>query len=239
VIETVERYVHAGEETDYVMPIWMPFMALIFLIIGGLILVIAAATDSEVIVGFGIIFFGFLIAAGVILHIYVIYKWIDRRNRHFKRTRMLYKSILSFLENRGWKNSEKLRTLIEEIEIEESEKSPAVWIILYIILNPVIFIIFYFLGEDFRKHSIREEKILRAIKEGFYEAGIRVDIPEIYRIPERNFILYLALTIVSFGFFALYWVYVLTNDPNEHFVRHKSTEKRLLEALKTSAGAQR
>ena len=52
-------------------------------------------------------------------------------------------------------------------------------------------------------------------------------------LPDRSFVLYLILTIITLGIFGIYWLYVLLKDPNEHFKHHILVEDRLLGQLES------
>ncbi len=59
---------------------------------------------------------------------------------------------------------------------------------------------------------------------------IEMPIPE-KPLKERSVMLYVGLTIVTFGLFAIYWLYVLIMDPNSHFEHQHRTEDAILAAL--------
>ena len=48
---------------------------------------------------------------------------------------------------------------------------------------------------------------------------------------ERSLMLYVVLTVITLGLFGIYWLYVLINDPNKHFVRQEAVEDALRNAL--------
>jgi len=48
---------------------------------------------------------------------------------------------------------------------------------------------------------------------------------------ERSMMLYAVLTVITFGLFGIYWLYVLIDDPNKHFVRQEAVEDALKKAL--------
>lgn len=50
------------------------------------------------------------------------------------------------------------------------------------------------------------------------------------RLPDRSMILYVILTIFT-GIFALYWLYVLVKDPNDHFANQWRFEDSLVAAI--------
>jgi hypothetical protein len=48
---------------------------------------------------------------------------------------------------------------------------------------------------------------------------------------ERPFLLYAALTVITFGVFGIYWLYTLIDDPNKHFERQRVVEDALANAV--------
>ena len=48
---------------------------------------------------------------------------------------------------------------------------------------------------------------------------------------ERSLVLYAILTLVTLGLFAIYWLYVLIKDPNDHFDVHERVEPEILRAI--------
>ena len=55
--------------------------------------------------------------------------------------------------------------------------------------------------------------------------GVATTLPRrSYPTPSRGFVLYIVLTIVTIGFFWVYWTYTLLNDPNNHFRQQSMAE---------------
>lgn len=246
-----------AEDTDYIMPLWLPFAGIIFLILGLIVLMfIGAATGGfdqqpprfessdiyqtqgpsegeNVAMGLGALIFFIFVIVGTIIHIYAIYKWIDRRNWHFKRVRMLYRNLISYLEEKGSTKTGTMKSKVDEMELEEDDKNAVIWIVLYILIPILILYIWYFLGRDFRRHSTREQMLIRDLSENLSDLGYSANLTSEMEIPDRNFVIYLVLTIITLGLFGIYWVYVITKDPNEHFKQHRIVERKILDTLKS------
>ena len=47
-------------------------------------------------------------------------------------------------------------------------------------------------------------------------------------IPDRSFILYFILGLVTAGIFYIYWIYVLLEDPNNHFRQQAMIEDTII-----------
>ena len=90
--------------------------------------------------------------------------------------------------------------------------------------------------KDFYKHERREDQFIRDLLGALTISGLNISLP--YRnppMPERSFALYVVLTIVTAGFFWVYWIYVLLNDPNHHFRQHMIIEDTLMAQLSGTA----
>ena len=123
------------------------------------------------------------------------------------------------------------RTL-REAELEEVERSAALWAVLSFIIPFLILYVYHFLNKDFYKHEKREGAMLedlgRAL-EALGLAGVRLRRPE--EVKDRSTILYIIASVLTLGVFLLYWVYTLTKDPNSHFKGHALWEDELLSLL--------
>lgn len=261
-LEIIRRLVRRASETDYLMPLWLPFLPAIIIIMGLILTIIGVLfAVSEIALKYGLkelppeamsetlltstsigIFVSIYILAvimGVIIQIYVLYKWINRRNEHFKRTHSLYKEIIEFIKTVSGKEKPakivSLENTIRDMEVNESEKSPIIWIILTIILGFLIFYVYHFLNSDLHKHERRETFFAEDLSIVLKDLGAsRLPRKPIFEmIPKRNTLLYLLLTIITFGLFGLYWIYTLTKDPNEHFKIHRIWEEEILMSLES------
>ncbi len=228
----VKKYVEMARETDYIMPTWLPFLPLILIIIGVLLAIPAILSESETAVyaSLGIII-GILVI-GVFINFYVIYKWIKRRNEHFRRTQGLWSGVLNFFEYHGINDPEvvAIREAVNESRFDEDEKSAAGWTIATIVPF-VIYYVYHFLNKDFVKHERREMRIMQNLKSIFSKRGVYFEAPMYPSVKDRSTFLYFILSLITAGIFQLYWVYTLTKDPNEHFRMHMSVEQKLLASL--------
>ncbi len=241
----IEEYVRRREYTDYIMPVWLPFLPLILMLVGGLWFAFFAWYSVQPYythyytynpfhpVVFETYFF-ILTLLGVAINVYVVYKWIWRRNEHFKRQKLLLNAIKDFLKERGF-NVGKLEMICMDVEVEETERNPILWALIQFIpyVGGILLIyVYHFLNRDFFMHEIREDAFLEGISRLLSDAGIDFNYIRFSYVRDRNTILYLILTLITFGFFVLYWVYTLTKDPNNHFMEHRKWEDQLLNALR-------
>ena len=248
-VERLRQDIRLREETDYIMPVWLPFIPYILALLGFAFIVAGAFYSEESVTmppkaipyGYrvnpytssGLLFFGVSIAViGSLINLYVIYKWIDRRNRHFKRVRILYRDLIGYLESKGkTKQAEAIRSILRQMEVEEDEKSPILWVVLVLLVGILVFYVLHFLNKDFHRHDSREKHIWEDVRGAFEEMGEPLVHRKISYIPDRSTLVYLVLTILTGGLFGLYWIYVTTKDPNEHFREHVMFEDELLEKI--------
>lgn len=94
----------------------------------------------------------------------------------------------------------------------------------------------WFLTVDYRRHSVRQRELSDTIAEAVrLVTGKSVSIVDESVLPDRNFWVYLLLTILSLGLFGIYWQYVLFNDPNTHFARQAFAEDQTVSYLRSSS----
>jgi len=253
-IDQVEEYVRRRDFTDYIMPVWLPFLPIIislssFLWFFIMVLIIYGdrrtyhffedyytynlEAEEEIIYGFLGIYLILAILA-LAINVYVVYKWVWRRNEHFKRQKLLFNAVKDFLRSKGLEVS-RLEAICMEIDIEENEKNAVLWALVQFIPYVGGFLLIYvyhFLNKDFYKHERREEHFINALSATLSKVGIEFNYIRYSSIPDRSTILYFVLSLITLGFFGLYWVYTLTKDPNNHFMEHKRWEELMLSALK-------
>lgn len=97
----------------------------------------------------------------------------------------------------------------------------------------------HFIGQDTIGHHSRwcgftmETKVELA-RMGYAAGHLRT--PE--SLPDRSSVVYIVVTIFTFGLFAFYWFYVLIKDANEHFEAQMQFEDGLLELLDRPPGSE-
>ncbi|MCE4614607.1 MAG: DUF4234 domain-containing protein [Desulfurococcales archaeon] len=257
-IERLKQDIRMRNETDYIMPPWLPFISILLLLIGAMLLIAALAlsdmnnisslqettitiTRNKNIVGLnleaatGSSILGAstaLMVLGGLIQLYVIYKWVDRMNKHFKRTTLFYKDLAEYFNEKGLtKRAESLRNIIRQMELDQTEHGPFLWVILVLIINILIYYVYHFLTKDFYIHNRRELYLWEETSKAMEELGYPLIFRSIYSIPNRNTVLYFILSLITMGLFQLYWVYTLTVDPNNHFKEHIRLEDELIDKI--------
>lgn len=177
---------------------------------------------------------------------YVIYKLLERREQHFERMVSFRTHLIEVLRERAEASSAGLAPVEADISQLEGlnldatnrdragDKSPVLWMVLCLVVSPIVYYVYYFLNDDFRAHESNEHDFMLKASEVMNKAGItdnQIVTPMV--IPERNFITFLLLTLVTCGIYGIYWLYTIITDPNYHFDNHATWEAQVLALLKS------
>lgn len=198
--------------------------------VAGLLLVVVTVSWVLTIIGF-------------IVSIILTYKLVKRRNTHFKRQVFLFEDMITAVKTLATKKKVDIEVglsscerTVRETKAEETEKSAVLWAILSAIIFLASWYVYYFLMKDFYKHERTEDGFWEDIGKVLDKCDIKFSAPRRTEVlPNRSFVLYLILNIITVGLFGIYWLYVLLKDPNEHFKYHIQTEDELLNTLESVA----
>src|SRR5256712_6562800 len=178
----------------------------------------------------------FLYFVVLVLVAVLIFKLVSRRNTHFNRQILLQEDLVSMAKEIAAKKGVDVSILINnmdrnvrEARLEETEKNATLYALLY---GFVWLYTAYFLMKDFFKHERREDLFINDMLRTFNALGVPINFP--YRnppIPDRSFALYFILTLITGSIFAVYWVYVLVSDPNNHFRQQMLMEDTIMAQL--------
>ena len=176
------------------------------------------------------------------------YNWLlyKRRNEHFHRVKRLKVKLSSLIKEKFEKETEtlmKVDPLLDRREAPHSNLLFGLWLILSYLGNlsslagalglfaiPAIIIgliIIYYLTMDYYYHEQGEIAFFGRIAEIFSKKGISFTTAPTNPLRRRSYGLYIFLSIITLGIFALYWAYVIFRDPNQHFDTHDSWESEL------------
>jgi hypothetical protein len=150
----------------------------------------------------------------------MIYYLIKRRNAHFSRQEKLEALILSKLKKSPLDSSQ-----------TKNHRNAHAWTLLTLLIIPA-FYVFYFLKSDLRKHEEHEHDFLVEVIELAKDSDVPLDIHGFSATPSFLLDKYLALSVVTFGLAAAYWLYRIFNDYNSHFKMQWKNEDELLSFLK-------
>jgi len=184
-----------------------------------------------------------LVLIGGVVSIILTYKLVNRRNTHFKRQGFLFEDVVTAVKSLATKKKVDVEVgvsscerTVREAKAGETEKSAVLWAILSAVVFLASWYVYYFLMKDFYKHERREDGFWEDISKVLDKCEIKFSAPRRTEIlPNRSFVLYLILNIITVGLFGIYWLYVLLKDPNEHFKYHIQIEDELLSTLESLA----
>jgi len=166
------------------------------------------------------------------------YLLIKRRNDHFFRQEKLETLILSRLR----RLSEEKQRHYNSATNFTTNKSPnffrnaKAWTLSTILILPA-FYVFYFLEAGLQKHEEQEYAFLMETVSIAKDLGLNMNLDGYTVTKKFAFDRYLVLTIATFGFAALYWLYRIFNDYNKHFKRQWKLEDELLRFFKSIDGS--
>jgi len=174
--------------------------------------------------------------------IVLIYMLVNRRYMHFKRQKFLSEDIIAAIGSLAKTKDIDIETSLSPIErtvreanAEETEKSAILWAILSAFVPFVQFYVYYFLMKDFYRHERREDDVWEDASRALNRLSVNFSGPRRTEImPDRSFVLYLILSVITVGLFGAYWVYVMLKDPNEHFKYHIQAESQLISTLESA-----
>jgi len=230
----------------YLLPVFSIIVGVSFIFMTVLLLPMGGAVGGAVVglLVVGMIAVVLLIIIGFIVNLVLTYKLVKRRNTHFKRQQFLLEDIVAAAKTLAEKKRadaevglSSCERTVREFKAEETEKGAVLWAILSAV--PYVgslasWYIYYFLMKDFYKHEKREDGFWEDIGKLLDKCGVKFSAPRRSEsIPDRSFVLYLILSIITVGIFGIYWLYVLLKDPNTHFKYHMQVEDQLLSTLES------
>ncbi|MHB0866646.1 MAG: DUF4234 domain-containing protein [Thermoleophilia bacterium] len=181
--------------------------------------------------------------------LYVLYKLLERRQQHFERMVTFRYHLIQLIREKaetGGRTDEFAAQIsqLESLHVQMSnrdrsgEKSPALWLVVMLVASVVEFYIFYFLNDDFRAHESSEQLFMRQAGDTMQQLGMTSQpIMTSLTVPERNFTTFLILTVVTCGFYGIYWWYTVIVDGNSHFNNHTVWESQLYATISAQGGA--
>ena len=242
----ISEAIRIRRETDEIMSaLWIlsPFLGLVAfvaILIGGAAIGGTFASRSGILAG-GLAGLILGLIVYILLALLPWYKLIRRRSEHFKRDRILREGLISYVRgaasDRGVEAqmSTELATMTtvhSESSGQEDEKSAILWIILSVITFGLLGIyVSYFLTKDPHNHDVRQLAFMQQVQSAFSKLQKTIVFPFWKTMPDRSFFLYLILTWLTVGLFALYWNYALISDFNDHFRAQWQIEDQLVSNL--------
>ena len=262
-LDTLQRNIQKIEESDrqmtsawllvYLLPI-VGFILSVGFTLYSLLPIVSANypftslfdfADSEFVSTFAFLVIGLSLSGLInfIVNLVFTYMLVKRRNTHFTRQQFLCEDITESLKSLAEKKVIDLKVNLysiqkrgSETKTEEPKKDALLWAFLSSFIPFVSWYVNYFLMNNFYNHERREDGFWENLNNALKKLGFSFSLPRrIEAIPNRSFSLYLILSIVTVGFFGIYWVYILIKDPNMHFKYHVQVENQLISAFESAS----
>jgi preprotein translocase subunit YajC len=165
----------------------------------------------------------------------MIYFLVKRRNDHFLRQEKLETLILRRLRqlSREKPRHQNSSAVSAKAETPEFFRNAQAWALSTLLIFPA-FYIFYFLKMDLQKHEEHEHSFLTETISLTQDSGLNIRLDGFAMTRKYTLDRYLILTIVTGGFAAIYWLYRIFNDYNQHFKRQWKLEDDMLKFFKST-----
>lgn len=172
---------------------------------------------------------------------YILYKLIERRDAHLARMANVVNLSIAMLRQKAESEGKtaalgdelaQLELIQREMYDQSRERGAPLWVALAIFTGVGLFIGYYFIMTDMVRHDRLESGYFTVMSRALAKLELSTRpsqaAPE---TPERNFVSYLLLSLVTCGFFSFYWMYVLIDDGNRHVERQVQWEDFVYSAL--------
>ena len=226
------------QQTDEIIPIYWVLIPIVAIVLGMFVAAAGVAYPDVMAWSWLVSVVSFVLIA--ILY----YKLLTRKNEHSRRESMLRAAIIQDFRDRAAQDPDLAQQIgsqigtMESIHYEanarETEMNPIVWVILLIV--PIvnffaILYIYYVLTLYAPEHDRRWHAFTQQTQYAGNAMGMQMVLPSWRTLPDRSFILYLILTLITIGLFGIYWIYVLIEDMNEHMQVQWQFEDQLLREM--------
>jgi len=170
---------------------------------------------------------------GIVLFL-MIYFLIKRRNDHFLRQEKLETLILSRLRQLSKEKPRHQNSASVSAKTENPNffRNAQAWALSTLLIFPA-FYVFYFLEMDLQKHEEHEHAFLTETVSLAQDSGLNINLDGFAATKKFALDRYLVLTVITCGFAAVYWLYRIFNDYNQHFKKQWKLEDDLLRFFKS------
>lgn len=173
--------------------------------------------------------------------LYIFYKLMERRDLHLARMYGVAGTSIALLREKA-AAAGKLDLIgqelsgLEMVQMEmygqSRERGAALWLVLGILTGIATYVGYYFIMDDLTKHDTYEAHYFTLMSAALAKLGLSSRPSQAVRtIPERNFVTFILLTLVTCGIYYFYWLYVLVQDGNNHITAQVQWEDFIYTAL--------
>lgn len=174
--------------------------------------------------------------------LYVFYKLFERRDLHFARMANMINTSAALLNEKAAAAGKsaliaqemgQMEMVQREVYEQSRERGAVLWLVLAIFTGGIGTLIgYYLLMDDFARHDQLEAQFFTLASSALAKLGLASQASQASPvIPERNFVTFLLLSIVTCGIYGFYWLYVLVKDGNDQFAAQVQWEDFIYTAL--------
>lgn len=172
---------------------------------------------------------------------YIIYKLVQRRDEHFKRMAGVAESAIAQLRAKAQGREDAVTAELSQLEqvrlqmnTMSAERGAAIWLLIAIFTFGIGYmILYYLLMQDYVQHDAVEAQFFTLMSNALNKLGLSEQAGQAARtVPDREYVTFLVLTLVTCGIYGIYWMYVMIKDFNDHFMAQVPWEDFLLQALR-------
>ncbi|MGQ9757406.1 MAG: DUF4234 domain-containing protein [Actinomycetota bacterium] len=173
--------------------------------------------------------------------LYIVYKLAQRRDEHFRRMAGVADAAIAALRDKARGREELVSAELAQLEqirmqmaTMAAERGAAIWLLICLFTGIIgSFILFYLLMQDYVQHDVLEAQFFTLMSAGLAKLGLAAEAGQaVPSVPQRDFVTFLVLSIVTCGIYGLYWMYVMIKDFNDHFMAQVPWEDFLVQALR-------
>ena len=172
---------------------------------------------------------------------YIFYKLLERRDQHLARMANMVNTSVALVKEKATQSGkyEMIGQELQQIEMvqremydQSRERGAALWLVIGVLTGIGIFIGYYYILDDMSRHDRLEAQYFTLMSSMLAKLGLSSQASQAApNIPERNFVVYLVLTIFTCGIFGFYWIYAMVDDGNRHCEAQVQWEDFLYSAL--------
>ncbi len=171
---------------------------------------------------------------------FIIYKLVQRRDDHFKRMAAVVDASIQQLRAKAAGREQEIQGELAQLEgiknqmlMMASERGSVIWLLICLFTGIGVFIVYYLLMEDYAQHDTVEAQYFTVMSSALARLGLAGQAAQAARtIPDREFVTFLLLSLVTCGIYGFYWMYVMIKDFNDHFMAQAAWEDFIAAALR-------
>lgn len=172
--------------------------------------------------------------------LFIIYKLVQRRDEHFKRMAAVADSSIQQLRAKAAGRESEIQPELVQLEgirnqmlMMASERGAVIWLLICLFTGIGQFIVYYLLMGDYTDHDIVEAQFFTVMSGAMAKLGLSGQAGQAVRtVPDREFVTFLILSLVTCGIYGFYWMYVMIKDFNDHFMAQVAWEDFIAASLR-------